>query len=270
MSIRLKELRKGKKLSQEEFAQKFNEFVRQRNPIELHDGKGNVKQITYSAVSRWENGSVVIPSVYYKSLADFFGVTVPYLQGISYDENDILLFINSNYFDHALGSNAPYTDKLTFELRKYLEASNRPMPEDKFSIEELASFTDDVKKYWRENIGFIFEEEPYKNYLLNSDLSKIEILNIVTDAIETKKLRITETPVSKAFDNICNNDFYFWKNNKNNLIRFASKKDIQGAINHLQQSLNAFSDALKDLPENKDIAFKFSDGLKATHHDNHH
>lgn len=269
MSIRLKELRKGKKLSQEEFAQKFNEFVRQRNPIELHDGKGNVKQITYSAVSRWENGSVVIPSAYYKSLADFFGVTVPYLQGISYDENDILLFINSNYFDHALGSNAPYTDKLTFELRKYFETIGKPMPETKFTIEELAGFTDDVKKYWRENLGFIFKEEPYKSYLLNSDLSKTEILNIVTDAIETKKLRITETPISKAFDDICNNDLYFWKNNKDNLIRFASKSDIQGAINHLQQSLNAFSDKLKDLPENKDITFKFPNGLKATDNDKH-
>ena len=83
MNNRLKELRMYKGLSQKEFAQKFNEFVRQRNPIELHDGKGNVKQITYSAVSRWENGSVVIPSVYYKSLADFFGVPVSYLQGLS-------------------------------------------------------------------------------------------------------------------------------------------------------------------------------------------
>lgn len=269
MSIRLKELRKGKKLSQEEFAQKFNEFVRQRNPIELHDGKGNVKQITYSAVSRWENGSVVIPSVYYKSLADFFGVTVPYLQGISYDANDILMFVNSDYFDRALGSNAPYADKLTFELRKYLEASNRPMPEDKFSIEELASFTDDVKKYWRENIGFIFEEEPYKNYLLNSNLSKIEILNIIADVVEKKKLRITETKISQVFNKVCNDDFYFWENNKDNLMRFASKKDIQGAINHLQQSLNAFSDKLKDLPENKDITFKFPNGLKATDNDKH-
>lgn len=262
MSIRLKELRKGKKLSQEEFAQKFNEFVRQRNPIELHDGKGNVKQITYSAVSRWENGSVVIPSVYYKSLADFFGVTVPYLQGISYDANDILMFVNSDYFDRALGSNAPYADKLTFELRKYLEASNIPMPEDKFSIEELASFTDDVKKYWRENIGFIFEEEPYKNYLLNSDLSKIEILNIVAEAIKEKRLELTETEISQKFVSICGDDFYFWENNKENLMRFASKKDIQEAINHLQQSLNVFSDKLVDLPENKNIIFKVPDSFK--------
>ena len=62
---------------------------------------------------------------------------------------------------------------------------------------------------------------------------------------------------------------YFWKNNKDNLIRFASKSDIQGAINHLQQSLNAFSDKLKDLPENKDITFKFPNGLKATDNDKH-
>lgn len=256
---------------------KKNKGVIQNRLKELRLNKGlTLKQVgdgvelATNTISRYEIGSREPSLEVWKKLADFFGVTVPYLQGISYDENDILLFINSDYFDHALGSNAPYTNKLTFELRKYFEAIGKPMPETKFTLEELAGFTDNVKKYWRENLGFIFKEEPYKSYLLNSDLSKTDILNTVTDAIETKKLRITETPVSKAFDNICNNDFYFWKNNKNDLIRFASKKDIQRAINHLQQSLNAFSDALKDLPENKDIAFKFSDGLKATHHDNHH
>ena len=142
------------------------------------------------------------------------------------------------------------------------EASNIPMPEDKFSIEELASFTDDVKKYWRKNIGFIFEEEPYKNYLLNSDLSKIEILNIVAEAIKEKRLELTETEISQKFVSICGDDFYFWENNKENLMRFASKKDIQEAINHLQQSLNVFSDKLADLPENKNIAFEVPDSLK--------
>ena len=252
---------------------KKNKGVIQNRLKELRLNKGlTLKQVgdgvelATNTISRYEIGSREPSLEVWKKLADFFGVTVPYLQGISYDENDILLFINSN---HALGSNAPYTDKLTFELRKYFETIGKPMPETKFTIEELAGFTDDVKKYWRENLGFIFKEEPYKSYLLNSDLSKTEILNIVTDAIETKKLRITETPISKAFDDICNNDLYFWKNNKDNLIRFASKSDIQGAINHLQQSLNAFSDKLKDLPENKDITFKFPNGLKATDNDKH-
>ncbi len=215
-----------------------------------------------NTISRYEISNREPSLEVWKKLADFFGVTVPYLQGISYDANDILMFVNSDYFDRALGSNAPYADKLTFELRKYLEASNIPMPEDKFSIEELASFTDDVKKYWRKNIGFIFEEEPYKNYLLNSDLSKIEILNIVAEAIKEKRLELTETEISQKFVSICGDDFYFWENNKENLMRFASKKDIQEAINHLQQSLNVFSDKLADLPENKNIAFEVPDSLK--------
>lgn len=248
-SNRIKEVREIRKISQKDLAQQLKTS---QQAISLYE-----KGIREPKIEMWEK------------IAHVLRVTIPYLQGISYDEDDILLFINSNYFDHALGSNAPYTDKLTFELRKYFETIGKPMPETKFTIEELAGFTDDVKRYWRENLGFIFKEEPYKSYLLNSDLSKTEILNIVTDAIETKKLRITETPISKAFDDICNNDLYFWKNNKDNLIRFASKSDIQGAINHLQQSLNAFSDKLKDLPENKDITFKFPNGLKATDNDKH-
>lgn len=83
MNNRLKELRMYKGLSQKEFAQKFNDYIKKDSPFKPHDKTGKIKQITYSTVSRWENGSVTIPTIYLDSLADFFGVTVSYLLGPS-------------------------------------------------------------------------------------------------------------------------------------------------------------------------------------------
>lgn len=83
MKNRLVELRMDKNWSQVEFAKKFNDYVKKDGPFKPHDKTGKIKQITYSTVSRWENGSVTIPTIYLDSLADFFGVTVSYLLGLS-------------------------------------------------------------------------------------------------------------------------------------------------------------------------------------------
>lgn len=83
MKNRLVELRMDKSWSQVEFAKKFNNYVKKDSPFKPYDKTGKIKQITYSTVSRWENGSVTIPNIYLDSLADFFGVTVSYLLGLS-------------------------------------------------------------------------------------------------------------------------------------------------------------------------------------------
>ena len=241
-SNRIKEVREIRKISQKDLAQQLKTS---QQAISLYE-----KGIREPKIEMWEK------------IAHVLRVTIPYLQGISYDEDDILIFVNANYFEIRLNPNFIGDDNLTFEIRKYIELIGESFPEDKFTVEELAAFNNEVKAYWYKVIGFIFNEEPYKNELLSSDLSKTEILNIVAEAIKEKRLELTETEISQKFVSICGDDFYFWENNKENLMRFASKKDIQEAINHLQQSLKAFSDELNDLPENKNITFKVPDSFK--------
>ena len=60
---RLKELRKEKKISQKKLSEIFG--------------------VTEKTISRWENEEVQIKSDKAKQLADFFGVSVPYLLGFS-------------------------------------------------------------------------------------------------------------------------------------------------------------------------------------------
>ncbi|MBT0923492.1 helix-turn-helix domain-containing protein [Streptococcus lutetiensis] len=61
MNNKIKELRKKKKLTQEELAQKIN--------------------VTKLTISRWERGERLPKSDKAQELADFFGVTIPYLLG---------------------------------------------------------------------------------------------------------------------------------------------------------------------------------------------
>jgi transcriptional regulator with XRE-family HTH domain len=63
---RLKELRKEKKLTQKELAEKIN--------------------VTKLTISRWERGERVPKSDKAQKLADFFGVSIAHLLG--YDDND--------------------------------------------------------------------------------------------------------------------------------------------------------------------------------------
>lgn len=63
---RLKELRKAKKLTQQELAEKTD--------------------IPYRTLQRWENGENQIKPDKAKKLADFFGVSIAHLLG--YDDND--------------------------------------------------------------------------------------------------------------------------------------------------------------------------------------
>lgn len=74
MQNRLKELRKNKKLSQKQFAKAFNEFLNKNKTV--RDNNGNIKNISYATVSRWENGQTLIPSIYYSSLAEFFNINI--------------------------------------------------------------------------------------------------------------------------------------------------------------------------------------------------
>ena len=67
MDNRIKELRKNKGLTLKELAVEFNEFTKK--------DRENIKTISYSTLSRWEQG-VTEPSLNtWQKLADYFDVT---------------------------------------------------------------------------------------------------------------------------------------------------------------------------------------------------
>ena len=71
---RIKELRNEKGLSQKEFAKAFSDFVKNDKTI---------KSVSYATISRWERGENEPKLQTWRKLADFFNVSVSYLQGMS-------------------------------------------------------------------------------------------------------------------------------------------------------------------------------------------
>ncbi|TGY53841.1 helix-turn-helix domain-containing protein [Ligilactobacillus murinus] len=82
MDNRIKELRKNKGLTLKELAVEFNEFTKK--------DRENIKTISYSTLSRWEQG-VTEPSLNtWQKLADYFDVPIPYLQGLGMSKQEAI------------------------------------------------------------------------------------------------------------------------------------------------------------------------------------
>ena len=83
---RIKELRTEKGLTLKDFASSFNEFTKK--------DRDYIKSVSYATVSRWEKGINEPKILTWKALADFFGVSIGYIQGTSevrdsfYNEDD--------------------------------------------------------------------------------------------------------------------------------------------------------------------------------------
>lgn len=79
MKNRLKELRMGKGLSQKEFINEFNLFLKKN--LNKYVGQRGIRLVTAATESRWENGLNKPTSAMWQALAEYFGVNVSYLQG---------------------------------------------------------------------------------------------------------------------------------------------------------------------------------------------
>lgn len=80
---RIKQLRNEKGLTQKGFAEAFNKYIYENNLT--------IKPINFSVVSKWETQKSSPTKATYEALADYFNVSVPYLQGkVTYGDLDIL------------------------------------------------------------------------------------------------------------------------------------------------------------------------------------
>ena len=79
MKNRIKELRNKQRLSQRQFVMDFNNFLSANK--EQYKNKRGVKEITFGTASRWENNLNKPTSAMWQALANFFNVSVEYLQG---------------------------------------------------------------------------------------------------------------------------------------------------------------------------------------------
>lgn len=255
MNNKLKELRHKKKLSQKEFAEAFNNFIKENSYDSLRDNQGKIKKISYATVSRWENGKTPIPSVYYQSLADFFDVSIQYLQALTYDKNFVMEFLNYHYLINISKALRKKHQIRVFDailkdnIDKYLISKLTKTPAKKFTENELLAFNSQIQSYWFENFSFVFNDVTVNSLMIyGGEKEKLE--EALIDAINAQYLLQTETVISKDFDNTVGANLQQFNLKKDDLMRYGTKQEIKGEISKLIDELGEFNNIIDSLPNN--------------------
>lgn len=229
--------------------------LRNKNNLTLR-ALGQKVNMSSSRLSQYETGKREPKLETWQKLADFFRVSVPYLQGISdlkgftYSKDDVIKLINDTYVHEKEKD----LDIISGNIDQYLKLKKIELPLNKFSINELKKLDKNVKKYWMSNFSFIFNSDNdvsinlhwAKSLEMNENLK-----NRVNEAIEKEILELTSTPISKLFSGLPENELNFFIQNKDYLLRNGNKESITKYILELITSFDVFLDKMKDLPENK-------------------
>ena len=227
---RLRELRKEKKLTLKEVSSQLEQ---------------NNLKISPDALAKYERGDREPKLETWQKLADFFGVSVPYLQGMNgFSKKEILKILNNAYLSN---------DELGKEIEIYLKSQNKELPLTKFKKEKLEEYPLEVVDYWQKNFNFIFSESELVKILIAKNIfyaggASEELKQNLKLVIKKHRLDATSTPISKMIDK------NLIKLNINDALleysRIADKKDLQLFIEIIQGNLEKIKKELKYLPEN--------------------
>lgn len=205
-----------------------------------------------NTISRYETGKRAPNEEMWQKLANFFKVSVPYLQGKTFSEVDILKLLNDMYFDEWRND----FDTIVTPVRTYSKIKEIDYPE--ITLKQSKSggkidFSQKIAEYWAKNYGFIFA---YSNVRLLKDLPKNNKYFLdnakkqIVDAIHSECLNLSDTVISKIFDESCYQELDNFYKDKDALMRLGTKKDIKDSIDSLITSLKRFKKDMHKLPEN--------------------
>lgn len=184
--------------------------------------------------------------------ADFFGASVPYLQGLTYSKDDILEILNNAYMADKLDKQPSLEDdRIELVTDKYLWSENITPPNKIFRTEQLMNYRENPKviAYWSDNFSFLFSTSSINDFMMNGG-NKLGLKIILAREIEKQYLKANETEISKYFSN----NIYPYLNAfnllKDDLVRFGSDDEIKKYIDELIVKLKDFEKELDELPPN--------------------
>lgn len=228
MHNRLKQLRKEKGLTLDEI-----------------QNQTGIKRGTFN---NYEAGKTEPKLETWQKLAYFFGVSVPYLQGIEPDFKDVLL--------NTLNKNCVKNDLLNVSIKTYLKsikADKLPLPfyELVYGLKEeepTASEQKVINKSWVKFFDFLFND---KTLFLFEDSEQDHVHTIITKIrdtlMENGGTEISEYYYKETFPKI--RAFIDNMNVKGGAM-FNSKADISKNISNVIDALNKFNNELDNLKEN--------------------
>lgn len=176
---RIKELRKKNNLTLKQLGQQLN--------------------MLDSTLSQYENEKRNPKKEIWQKLANFFGVSVPYLQGIeAYSENDIFKIMQDSYKHGTKGKNYTVNGVINLDLSdvlirgaidqlmlvrsvsSYLENKKRGAKPSKIEISKNDASNLD---FWKKNFSFMLNDPSIKLLLKTGKEQKLEVKRIIANVI---------------------------------------------------------------------------------------
>lgn len=227
--------------------------VRKKQGLTLKELSQQLKNtgfnISPDALGKYERAEREPKLETWQRLAVFLGVSVPYLQGVTIDRYDVLKVLNSAYYDFF---KYPKPKPLINCINDFIELVGISAPKSSLSEADLKNFSDKAFNYWNENFDFLFvcDRIEYLFDLPRLRVSNEEIERQVIWTIEETEIKLTSTKISEAFDNIVDLTLGNYYENREKLVRFDTKKEIEEYTVLLFAVLQNFLDEMKNLPEN--------------------
>lgn len=187
---RIKQEREKKNLTQNQFVQGLNNFLDSDN--NKYKNERGVKPVTVATASRWENGLNQPTSAMWKALADFFEVSVLYLQG-AYTKEEIAKIVQENYKEQ-------YGAKTLKELFPFIYRKLQTSTVDNYFI-SIGVIPYDIKQesyllkpeqvddfsFWLKNLEKLYTRTATKWLITKPTLgaSKEDVLSAVNDVMNS-------------------------------------------------------------------------------------
>lgn len=161
---------------------------------------GEAVGLSDRAIAHYEKGIREPKLETWQKLANYFDVTVYYLQGyglsINQAKNKVISIIHNAYFEDT-----ELTSAVDSYLRTISPKKKAIFPFDFYKNNETDyPLTEQVKKFWIDNFSFIFKSEPFEDTLLNIDnYTDSLLLNDAVFTINKRILNLQTTNVGKIY-----------------------------------------------------------------------
>lgn len=215
------------------------------------ESKTGIKRGTYS---NYENYKTEPKLETLLDLADFYDVSMSYLQGYTYSKKDVFKLIS-----RVCATNAtPTYQYLVSDINHHLKIIGFSKITELFTNQELETFTSSVKLFFQANFQFVFLTRIGRSMLIRekgdkSSKTLFDIQFAFSSAISDVDRELTSTPINDAFNKEVGGAWSNFMHDRNYLLRYGNKNEIINEINELKQALTSFSDKLSELPENQNI-----------------
>lgn len=173
---RLREERKLKKLTLKEAVEELK--------------KQGLVSITSDTLSKYERGDREPKLATWQKLANFFHVSVPYIQGLTYSRDEIIEIVNYTYIDGAFGGTSPIPGGIDEELYDVVNEFIALTSDDKLPLElykkdeKNFNLTDKVKEFWMHNFGKLFNSNALNSFIKSQE-SEDDIAEFFLDSVKS-------------------------------------------------------------------------------------